>query len=172
DYSNPVDVEGSSAGGTSFASPSFAGIQALINQETGTKWGNPNPVLYVLAASEYGSTADPNSANLSACDANNGNTVGDACVFYDVTRGDNDIPCQPSPGGKLNCYRPAGAVFGVLSTSMTTLDPAFPATPGWDFASGLGSVNVTNLVNGWSAAACTHGDTLRGKGALRSDARC
>ena len=33
-------------GGTSFGSPIWAGIQALVNQYTGSTQGNPNPVLY------------------------------------------------------------------------------------------------------------------------------
>ena len=39
--------------------------------------------------------------------------------------------------------------YGVLSTSDHSLKEAYPATTGWDFATGLGSVNVTNLVNNW-----------------------
>src|SRR5208337_1895819 len=38
------------AGGTSAASPAFAGIMALINQNNGRQ-GNANPVLYKIAAS-------------------------------------------------------------------------------------------------------------------------
>ena len=52
----------SAAGGTSFASPIMAGIQALINQKTGQNQGNPNSVYYQLAATEYnGSSADCDS---------------------------------------------------------------------------------------------------------------
>src|SRR5208282_2149198 len=36
------------AGGTSFSSPIFAGIQALVNQKWGRQ-GNPNPVYYKIA---------------------------------------------------------------------------------------------------------------------------
>jgi subtilase family serine protease len=39
-------------GGTSFASPIMAGVQALINQRMGEKQGNPNYRLYQLAAGE------------------------------------------------------------------------------------------------------------------------
>src|SRR5216684_874347 len=45
----------SGAGGTSFASPIMAGIQALVNQKAGGPQGNPAPVYYQLAAAEYGS---------------------------------------------------------------------------------------------------------------------
>src|ERR1700733_11770142 len=72
--------------GTSFAAPSFAGIQALVNQQTGMKGGNPNPVLYNLAATEYGTTADPNDAQLAACNANNGAAIGGGGVFNKLTR--------------------------------------------------------------------------------------
>ncbi|HKN61432.1 MAG TPA: protease pro-enzyme activation domain-containing protein, partial [Candidatus Acidoferrales bacterium] len=53
----------SAAGGTSFASPILAGIQALVNQRTAALTispvpgqGNPNPVYYAIAAAEYGSS--------------------------------------------------------------------------------------------------------------------
>src|SRR5258706_1009622 len=45
----------SGAGGTSFASPIIAGIQALINQKAGGPQGNPASVYYQLAAAQYGS---------------------------------------------------------------------------------------------------------------------
>jgi subtilase family serine protease len=151
-YSNPVDTVFSSAGGTSFATPAFAGIQALINQATAMKWGNPNPVLYTLAAGEYGSNATPDSLALSACNADQGASIGGNCVFNDITTGDIDVDCGKRRKHKaLDCFIPSGDVVGVLSTSNTTLTPAYPASSGWDFASGLGSVNVTNLVDGWLA---------------------
>jgi subtilase family serine protease len=39
-----------SAGGTSFSTPSFAGLMALVNQKAGGRQGLPNPVLYALAS--------------------------------------------------------------------------------------------------------------------------
>ena len=147
-YGVPKDTFYSSGGGTSCSAPSFAGIQALIDQKVGARQGNPNPVLYRLAAAEYGSNAHPNSGNLSACNASNGNTSGPACIFHDVTEGDNAIPCQ---AGTPDCYSAAGDQYGVLSTSTTQESIAYGATQGWDFATGLGSVNVTNLVNSWPA---------------------
>jgi hypothetical protein len=32
------------------------------------------------------------------------------------------------------------------TTAPTAYQPAFPATPGWDMATGIGSVNAYNLV--------------------------
>ena len=144
-YTNPIDAGSSSAGGTSFAAPSFAGIQALVNQKTNTNWGNPNSVLYNLAATEYGSSSNPNQSNLTSCNSTNGNAVGSACVFYDVTTGDNDVVCS----GKKDCNIPSHDRFGVLSTSSGTLRVAYPAATGWDFATGLGTVNISNLVSNW-----------------------
>jgi subtilase family serine protease len=128
-------------GGTSFAAPIMAGIQALINQYTGTRWGNPNPSYYALARKEYG------TAGSTACNSSNGNTVGSSCVFYDVTLGDIDAPCT----GSDNCYQPSGT-YGVLSTSDTSYQPAFATTTGWDFATGIGSVNASNLIQSFYTA--------------------
>ena len=148
-YANATDAWNNSAGGTSFSAPAFAGIQALINQSTRSLQGDPNFVLYRLAATEFGTPAHPNQQNLSMCNATNGNQVGPSCVFYDVTKGDIDLPCM----GPDDCYIVRNAVFGVLSTSDFSLKVAYPAGQGWDYATGLGSVNVANLVNSWNSAA-------------------
>jgi subtilase family serine protease len=122
-------------GGTSVSSPIWAGIQALVDQRTGERQGNPNPVLYSLGNSQYGTTGSP------ACNSTLGNGVASSCVFYDVTLGDMDVPCT----GAVNCFL-GGGTIGVLSTSNTVYQPAYLATPGWDFATGLGTTNATNLV--------------------------
>src|SRR4029077_848827 len=119
----------SGAGGTSFASPIIAGVSALINQRAGSRQGNPNPEYYHLAATEY-------SANGSSCNSSNGAGVGSACIFYDVTQGDMDVNCT----GKFNCYQPSGA-SGVLSTSDSVYNLAYGTTTGWDFATGIGTIN-------------------------------
>jgi subtilase family serine protease len=128
----------SGAGGTSFASPIMAGIQALINQKAGGPQGNPAPVYYQLASAEYG------SAGSSACNSSNG--AANSCVFYDVTFGDMDVDCAGP-----NCYLADGSV-GVLSTSNSSFLPAYGTNTGWDFATGIGTVNAANLVNNWPAA--------------------
>jgi len=119
------------AGGTSFASPIMAGIQALVNQKYGAQ-GNPNYVYYALAGEQSG-------------------------VFHDVTRGDNVVNCA----GSNNCYGYAasqrghmmGTPDGALSVSSTSFTPAYGTTVGWDFATGIGSVDANSLVTHWSAAA-------------------
>jgi len=128
----------SGAGGTSFSSPILAAIQALVNQKTGSSQGNPNYTYYTLAATEYGTSGS------SFCNSTNGNAIGSACIFYDVTKGDMDVNCT----GTHSCYRPSGT-NGVLSTSTTAYDPAYGTLTGWDFASGIGTLNAYNLVYGW-----------------------
>jgi hypothetical protein len=132
-------------GGTSFATPIWAGIQALINVETGARQGLPNVRLYQLAAAEYG-----NSGN-SSCNSSNGNTVGSSCVFYDVTSGSTANDCYDYGGVFYNCYDPGGTHdIGVQSTSNSTFAAAYNAGTGWDFATGIGTVNVYNLVTNWA----------------------
>ncbi len=127
------------SGGTSASSPLMAGIQALINQSTGQSWGNPNPVYYALAQDQFGALSN------SSCDASKGNQISPDCTFHDITQGDNDVICQP---GSPNCYAPSGT-YGVLSLSTTSYVPAYPSTSGWDFATGIGSVDASNLVSNW-----------------------
>jgi hypothetical protein len=74
--------------------------------------------------------------------------VGGSCIFYDVTLGDIDAALY-------NFYRPSGT-FGVLSTSNNAHQPAFATQTGWDFATGIGTVNVANLVANWEANVNTH----------------
>src|SRR6267154_4657947 len=131
----------SGAGGTSFASPIMAGIQALINQKAGGPQGNPAPAYYQLAASEYG------SAGNSSCNSDNGNAVASGCIFYDVTSGDMNVDCIGP-----NCFLADGSV-GVLSTSNTSFAPAYGTNVGWDFATGIGTINAANLVDNWPSSA-------------------
>ncbi len=139
----PVDWPG--AGGTSFSSPIMAGIQALVNQKTGARQGNPNFVYYRLAATEYGASGD------AACNSTLGHAIGGSCIFYDVRQGDNDVDCVDTHTfGTNNCYLPSGA-NGVLSTSNSAYQPAYGTTTGWDFPTGIGTVNAYNLVNNWPA---------------------
>jgi subtilase family serine protease len=134
------------AGGTSFASPVMAGIQALVNQKAGGRQGNPNPVYYNLAAAEYGQNGS------GSCNSSLGNAISSSCIFYDVTQGDIDVDCT----GSNNCYTPSGSE-GVLSTSTSNYHIAYGSTIGWDFASGIGTVNTYNLVNNWPHQAAVPG---------------
>jgi hypothetical protein len=141
----------SGAGGTSFSSPILAGIQALVNQKMAARQGNPNPVYYQLAASEYG------SSGTSSCNSTLGRGVASSCVFYDVTQGDMDVNCT----GNNNCYDPSGSgTQGVLSTSNNSFNPAYGTMTGWDFATGIGTLNATNLVNNWPTGGPVPGFSL------------
>jgi subtilase family serine protease len=139
----------SGAGGTSFSSPIMAGIQALVNQKQGALQGNPNYVYYNLAAKEYGTQGS------STCNSSDGPTGESGCIFHDVTLGDIVVDCA----GPVNCYgyvaaQPGhmmGAPDGALSVSEASFTPAFGAATGWDFSTGIGTVNAYNLVTNWSA---------------------
>jgi subtilase family serine protease len=125
--------------GTSFAAPVMAGIMALIDHAAGDQQGNPAPYLYALARKEYGSKGN------ARCNSTLGRGAANTCIFHNVTEGDNDVPCVP---GTPDCFAPSGT-YGVVSTSGTAYEPAFPAAPGWNFATGIGSVDVGNLVRNW-----------------------
>ena len=150
DYSNPDDVFYNSAGGTSFAAPAMAGVQALINQAVGDRSGNILPAFYSIATKEYGTNGAPNTAALSQCNSSNGTAEGSTCVFNDVTVGDIVQPCF---SGSIGCYSGSGTLtnqFGIIeagSGNSQTLLPAWSTNAGYDMATGLGSVNVSNLVN-------------------------
>lgn len=120
-------------GGTSAATPYWAGIMALIVQKNGgARQGLANPTLYKLHAAE----------SLAAC-ASATVAAGNKCVFYDITAGSTAQPCVK---GSLDCVTSTSSdSFGVQSGQS--------AGTGYDLATGLGSVNIENLVNGWAAAA-------------------
>jgi hypothetical protein len=67
--------------------------------------------------------------------------------FHDVTVGNSSVPCDP---GFPNCSALSGAV-GVLVDANS--NPAYPAVTGYDLATGLGTPNITNLVNAVATAA-------------------
>jgi subtilase family serine protease len=125
-------------GGTSFATPIVAGMQALVNQVWGGRQGNPAPIYYALANLQYGTQGN------KSCESFATGGPSPFCIFNDITVGDNDVPCI----GPNNCYAPPGGAntIGVLSLSDNSYQPTYKAGIGWDFATGLGSVNATNLV--------------------------
>jgi subtilase family serine protease len=144
-YTSTADTLALAAGGTSFAAPSLAGIQALINQKmvsasnpTG-KQGNPNYTYYKLAAAEQGVRGS------TRCNASLTTLPHAECIFNDITQGDIVVNCTGT-----NCFGATGGNQGSLSTSTTAFAPAYAAGTGWDFATGLGTVNAFNLVNAWS----------------------
>jgi subtilase family serine protease len=134
-------------GGTSSAAPAFAGVMALVNQHEvsmggPTRQGNANFVLYALANAQQ-------KANLN-CNSARGPVSG--CTFNDVTRGNNSVPCYlgttncnavtPTPYGLLEPADSSGNLLGTI---------AYNTGAGYDLATGLGTINVTNLVNNWQS---------------------
>jgi hypothetical protein len=125
--------------GTSAAAPSFAGIMAMLNQKTGERQGNANYVLYPLAA-QPGASCTSNAAAVS-----NSN-----CIFYDVVVGNNSVACV---AGSPNCSNQSSSGYGILVSPADNITPAWTTTPGYDLATGLGSVNAANLVNNWESVS-------------------
>jgi subtilase family serine protease len=110
--------------GTSAAAPSFAGIMALVD----TKAGQTNTLLARQGLANYAlyRLAATQAAYPSQCNGSNTSAIPPTtCIFNDVTVGNNVVP-------------------GEVGT-------AYQANAGYDLATGLGSVNVANLVNQWSA---------------------
>jgi uncharacterized protein (TIGR03437 family) len=117
------------AAGTSISAPAFAGIMAMVVQNTNSRQGNPNPVFYKIAAQQ----------TAAACNASG--VLSNACIFHDVTAGTIAMPCAR---GSPNCIAAnASDQYGILS--------GFDAGVGYDLATGLGSVDAFNLVtaSGW-----------------------
>jgi hypothetical protein len=121
-------------GGTSAASPSFAGIMALVNQKTQSRQGEAGYVLYQLAAAEQN---NPTFAQCNASALPSGPSSTN-CVFNDVTVGNNVIT------GEVG----------------STTD--FQAGTGYDLATGLGSVNAANLIQAWGGIRTTGTATTLG----------
>jgi hypothetical protein len=141
-YSSNQEPVAQEVGGTSVATPAMAGIVALINQKTGAAQGSPNAQLYALAAKQtYSST----------CSAENA-TTSDGCYFNDIDKYTNAQPCA---AGSTNCTATQSTlgsadVIGILT--------GYTAGTGFDLATGLGSMNIANVVNAWTKA--TPGSTV------------
>jgi hypothetical protein len=117
-------------GGTSVSTPAMAGILALVEEKNGAYQGQINYTLYKLAQ-----THSCNSSTQTNPTAQN------SCVFYDITAGNNSVPCA---GGTPGCSSQQSDVNGVLAGEA--------AGAGYDLATGLGSVNATNLANFWNTS--------------------
>ena len=127
-------------GGTSAAAPAFAAIIALVNQKTGQRQGNANPTLYSMGHSETFSSCNSSSGT-------SGSSSNTTCVFNDITKGNISLPCA---GSAVNCSKTTAGGLGVLTTTNGGGTLAYNTTMGYDLATGLGSVNVANLINKWS----------------------
>jgi hypothetical protein len=135
-YSTSSEPFAQEIGGTSVATPAMSAVMALINQKMGAAQGSPNAQLYKLASSQnYGAcSAEAIAANP---------TAANGCYFYDVDQGTIAMPCDATAGSpNCNVVHP-GDPAGILS--------GYGAGAGYDQATGLGSLNVANVVNHWPA---------------------
>ncbi|HTB94322.1 MAG TPA: protease pro-enzyme activation domain-containing protein [Candidatus Sulfotelmatobacter sp.] len=139
-------------GGTSAATPTFAAVMALVNQATGQRQGNANYVLYNLAGNDTNYMGGSCLTKLPA-------SPNSLCIFNDVNSGNNSVACDAGTPNCSNSGSGAGA-FGVIVCATTTQacpaadaqSPAFQSAPKYDLATGLGSINVGNLLSNWTSA--------------------
>ena len=141
-YSSYAEPIASEVGGTSVATPAMAGVMALINQKLGSSQGFANKELYALAAKQ----------NYSSCSAETV-TNSSSCYFNDIDAGSftpsysNAVPCA---SGSPNCsILHSGDQIGIIGIAAGT--PGYDSTTGYDLATGLGSLNITNVVNNWTS---------------------
>ncbi len=118
-------------GGTSAASPSFAGVMALVVQNAAVRQGNANTAFYVLASKQR---------------------VGGASVFHDTTTGNNGVPGQAGFNATVGYDQATG--LGSINASVlvnhwsdASVVPAFQATPSANSLSVTAGSNNTLTVN-------------------------
>ena len=139
------------AGGTAAAASSMAGAMALVEQKAGAFQGVANYELYSLAAAQTSGSCNSSSRTDP--------TQPSTCVFNDITAGSNAVPCN---NHSQDC---GGTDYPVVVGAPPNADlgdapgdadmNGYRATAGYDLASGLGSVNISNLVNNWSKQKLT-----------------
>ncbi len=146
-------------GGTSAAAPSFAAIMALVNQEYGPQ-GQADAILYPLAKQF-------------------------PAAFHDVTNGTNSVPCAVGTTACISVSNPITvtdpnlglATEGQIGTGTTA---EYNAGPGYDLATGWGTVDANVLWTDWgkvtlgtstttltpSSNSITHGQPITLSGAV------
>ena len=136
-------------GGTSASTPAFAAIIALINQAKGGRQGNANYALYNTYSIAKAAGNVCNSSTLTPAQL-----TSNTCVFYDTTKGNISVACK---GGSPNCSNVSTSAnqFGFLATAKGGAMPAFNTAANYDLATGLGSVNVANLLTAWVSPSRT-----------------
>lgn len=126
-------------GGTSAASPAWAAIIAILNQEHGSPVGYINPAIYSLALSSAYSTA-----------------------FHDVTAGNNtDCPATANfpPSGLYlyDCGINYGPPYGVYDA---VTPKGFPAVTGYDLTTGWGTPDVSAFITAFLAMYATNNGNI------------
>ena len=126
------------AGGTSAATPAFAGMLALVVQAQGSRLGNANNVLYTLAKNKY------------------------STVFHDITTGNNAVVCTigtPDCGdnGFTSGYN-AGTGYD-LASGLGSVDAA-AMLANWSSAVGASSATALTINGSTSPVTTVHGTSL------------
>lgn len=154
-YSDKNQPFAEEVGGTSVATPAMAGVMALINQKTGSTQGLANKELYLLGAKQA------STSGYSSCSAESV-TTSSSCYFNDIDAG----PFTPAYNNAVPCDYGAFAYFSYNCAVVGTNDeigilgpsagnPGYNAGTGYDLATGLGSLNVANVVNAWTSTSST-----------------
>lgn len=120
-------------GGTSTSTPAMAGIMALVNQKYGRQ-GQADYTLYALARQQSG-------------------------VFHDITIGTNDVLCMlaniPGIPPVPNCTIAYPNIFPEVYSF-----GVYAAGTGYDLATGLGSLDASELISNWTKVALLPTTTL------------
>ncbi len=111
-------------GGTSAASPSFAGIMALVIQQRGQRQGNANVQFYQIGNAQYSS--------------------GIPVVFHDITSGNNDVPGESHGYSCTKGYDPVTGLGSVDANALVNAETLFPGSPtGVTVTAGNGQASVS-----------------------------
>ena len=108
-------------GGTSAAAPAFAGMLAMISQSQGGARLGQADAVLYNLAQDY----DPDPSNPGKYQR----------AFHDVAIGNNSVYCA---SGSLDC-------------DSTNFLEGYNATPSYDMATGLGSIDLSQLISLWTA---------------------
>lgn len=139
-------------GGTSAASPSMAAIMALVETKHGQFQGLANYELYSLA-----------SQAKNSCDSSKRTdpTQASSCVFNDITTGSNAIGCFSGGQDCQGTDQPVqvGAELPEAVFFPNSQMDGHAATTGYDLGSGLGSVDVANLIAAWGTRSTASSTT-------------
>ena len=145
-YTTSAEPTSQEVGGTSVSSPAMAGVMALIDQKAGEAQGTPNAELYTLASKQ----------TYANCSAGSGKT-SNGCYFNDIDTGSIVMPCDY--GADEGDPATTGIVSPNCSVSVKTdtigILSGYSAAVGYDQATGLGSLNVANVVNAWPVSTAT-----------------
>jgi len=140
--------------------------------------GQADYTFYALAAHEYGTTSAENTSttepSVLTCESNylsiaEYSSVFPSCVFQNINRtpliftsscgGTDNSNCvvdgnvMPCVTGDTDCYTAtSGDAYGLLSISTSSFEPAWYQSAGYSDATGLGSLNIANLVKNWNSS--------------------